>query len=130
MPFYISKLYLLYYPLKDGISLIVANLSVIMSFLFSSKSASSEEHNRTAWPSSRRTPARSFGFLSTVNPDQTTPLTHIQLRVRAERDYQTKTESLKQSESVEVVDPFGRRGDDKDNVSFRDTMELGELSES
>lgn len=57
------------------------------------------------------------------------PPTHIQLRVQVERDYQSKTESLEQSESVGVVGPFGKCRDDKDNISLRDGIELEVFSE-
>ncbi|KAI0818934.1 hypothetical protein BC629DRAFT_687674 [Irpex lacteus] len=82
--------------IHDGLSLIVANLSVITFFLFggNSSSTSSEERSPTVWPNSRRAPARSFGFLSTIGPDKAPTPSHVQFHVEVERDYQTKSASL------------------------------------
>lgn len=65
------------------------------------------------WPSSRRTPARSFGFLSTIGPDKAPNPSHVQFHVEVERDYQSKPDSLDQIS--EPAGHFGSVGDVKDN---------------
>ncbi|KAI0818889.1 hypothetical protein BC629DRAFT_684115 [Irpex lacteus] len=116
----------------DGISLLVANLSVITSFVFSSSSvsASSEERSPTAWPTSRRTPARSFGFLSTIGPDKAPAPTHVQFHVEVESDYQTKSQSLDHVEGdAPASRSFGSQPDTKDDsdVAVPEIIELRDM---
>ncbi|KAI0084011.1 hypothetical protein BDY19DRAFT_601887 [Irpex rosettiformis] len=111
----------------DGISILVANLSVITSFVFGSVSASSslEEHSPTAWPTFRRTPARSFGFISSLGPERAASPAHVQFHVEVERDYHTKSESLEQV--LEGAGTFIRQDDNKDDMTIPEVIELRDM---
>ncbi|KAI0818916.1 hypothetical protein BC629DRAFT_1435710 [Irpex lacteus] len=102
--------------IHDGLTLLVANLSVITSFLTGahSRSAPPEQRSPTIWPSARRTPARSFGFLSTtLSPEQVPTPSHVHFHVEVERDYQSKSDPA--LDNVADQDgPFGKAGRTKD----------------
>jgi hypothetical protein len=96
--------------------LIVANLSVITSFIFTfvSPSSSSEdpETPHHPWNAPRRTPVRSFPFLSTfktMQESETTTLpTQVNLRIDVEQDFQTKSVAQRsESESELNVGLYG-----------------------
>ncbi|KAI0818890.1 hypothetical protein BC629DRAFT_684192 [Irpex lacteus] len=82
----------------DGISLLVANLSVVMSFFFKLMHKDDTSKDNTTpisfYNSRRRTgPAKSFAFLSTFHGDheRTIPSpAHVHLHVEVERDYQSR----------------------------------------
>lgn len=82
---------------QDDLSLIVANLSVITSFIFALLSPASCDDDAEAlhpWHAPRLTPARSFPFISTIKSlhrgEGTASATHVNLRVEVERDFQIK----------------------------------------